>query len=103
MRIRQLVGNAVKVAVLGACAYIAINWQSIGGSADDREEFAGSECVDATRSRFEVTRAKVYSSASNANGFTVRLNVTLANGEQAKVVCLTTPQGGVRDVSIDVR
>lgn len=103
MRFPKLVGNVVKVAALGACAYVALNWQSMSGSGDDVEKFARSACLDATGSRFNVTRIRVYDTAKNANGYVVRISVTLADGEAAKVVCLTTPQGRVRDVTIDVR
>lgn len=103
MKVRQFVGNAIKIGVLAACVYVAMNWPSISGSGDGVEAFAKSACLDATNGRFDVTKSRVYDLAPNANGYVVRLSVTLANGDPAKVVCLTTPQGGVRDITIDVR
>ena len=103
MKVRQLVGSAIKIGVLAVCVYVAMNWKSISGSGDGVEGFAKSACLDATNSRFDVTKTRVYDLAANANGYVVRLSVTLANGEPARVLCLTTPHGGVRDITIDVR
>lgn len=103
MQARKHIGDALKLGAIVAGVYVAMNWQQISGSGDDVEAFAQSACIDATEGGFDVTKTRVYDTAKNANGYVIRISVTLANGEPAKVICLTTPQGRVRDITIDVR
>jgi hypothetical protein len=103
MQVRKHIGDVLKLGAIVAIVYLALNWQQMSGSGDDVEAFAQSACIDATEGAFDVTRTRIYDTAKNANGYVVRISVTLANGEPAKVICLTTPQGGVRDITIDVR
>ena len=54
-------------------------------------------------SRFDITRVSISRVTENSNGYTVRASGTLGNGGTARLVCLTSPNGTVRDVSIEHR
>ena len=71
------------------------------GSGDGSTAHVESACRDAIGSRFDVTRIKVFGVAENSNGYTVRASGTLANGTSAKLVCLASRNGSVRDVTIE--
>lgn len=103
MKIGQSIGTLIQVAFVGACIYTYLNWESIGPQKDDIQYFAESACTDGIRSRFQGTGINVYEVNENANGFTVRATITLPNDRRGSVVCLTTRQGGVRDISLEER
>lgn len=71
---------------------------SDGAGATDH---AVRACRDAINSRFDVTRVSISRVAGNSNGYTVRASGTLGNGSTARLVCLTSPNGSVRDVTIE--
>lgn len=48
-----------------------------------------------------MTRVSISRITGNSNGFTVRASGTLRNGTSARLVCLTSPNGTVRDVTIE--
>jgi len=62
---------------------------------------AESACRDAINSRFDITRITISRVTGNSNGYTVRASGTLANGGMARLVCVTTTNGSVRDVTIE--
>ena len=103
MRVRQITGNIVKLAILGACVYAAMKWQAGESQDSGLKAFAESACVDEIGSRYKVSTVRVYELRENSNGFTVRASATLARGAPVKIVCLTNPHGGVREVTIDER
>jgi len=103
MRASQLVGNLVKIAVLFACVYAVVNWQTINPQQSDVAAFAESACIDAARARYEVSRLRAYEIKERDDGYIVRISATLSKGTAAKVICLTNAHGSVRDISIDVR
>ena len=47
-----------------------------------------------------MTRVSISRISENSNGYTVRASGTLSNGGTARLVCLTSPNGSVRDVTI---
>ena len=103
MRAHQIAGPVFKLAILGACVYAVMKWQ-VGESQDGAvRAFAESACVDEIGSRYSVSAVRVYDLKENSNGYTVRASGTLARGTPVKIVCLTSPHGGVRDVAIDQR
>jgi hypothetical protein len=48
-----------------------------------------------------MTRVSISRVTENSNGYTVRASGTLRNGTPARLVCLTSPNGSVRDVTIE--
>ena len=103
MRISQVVGNVVKLALLGAIAYGVIKWQGMGTQDSEATAFAERACVDAAGTRYDVTGVRPTSIKKSNDGFVVRLTVTTATGNPAMVICLANEYGGVRDVSIEER
>jgi hypothetical protein len=103
MRLRRITGNIVPIALVCAGIYIALNWQSLQPGESETERSAKDACVEATRSRYDVTSARAYQVRENSNGYTVLVTVVQKNGDPAQVTCLTSARGNVRDVSIDVR
>ena len=87
--------------MLGAVAYGIWYWQSTGGGAGGSTAHAESACRDAIKSRFDIGRVSISRVTENSNGYTVRASGTLKNGSTARLVCLTSPNGSVRDVSIE--
>ena len=58
---KQAISNIVKLALIGGLIYVAINWQSMSASGgSDVERFAESACVDAVKSRYDVTGVRAY-------------------------------------------
>lgn len=86
--------------MLGAVAYGIWYWQSTDGGAGASTAHAESACRDAINSRFSTTRVSISRVVENGNGYTVRASGTLSSGENARLVCLTSPNGSVRDVTI---
>ncbi len=86
--------------MLGAVAYGIWYWQSSGGGGSASTAHAESACRDAINSRFDMTRVSISRVSENSNGYTVRASGTLDNGGTARLVCLTSPNGSVRDVTI---
>ena len=68
---------------------------------DDVQEFAERACVSAVRERYNVSRVSPYSITKNSNGYVVRATATLDKGGNAKISCLTSEHGGVRDIVIN--
>lgn len=71
------------------------------GRASGAEAQAERSCADASASRYDLTRVKVFKITENSAGYTVRASGTLRNGESARLVCLTSPNGSIRDVTIE--
>ena len=103
MTINQTIGTLIKLALAGACVYAYLNWDSIGEQDNDAKRFAESACADAIRKRFDAQNIDTYKIAENNNGYTVRAGAALPNDRRVKVVCLTTRQGGVREISLEER
>lgn len=103
MSARQIAGNVVKLAILGACIYGAMKWQAGESQNGGLKAFAESACKDEIESRFNVSTVRVYDLRENTNGYSVRASATLARGARVKIVCLTNPHGGIREVTIDER
>jgi hypothetical protein len=96
-----LFDNLIKIALLGAIGYGIWYWQSTGGAADGATAHVESSCRDAINARFNMTRVSVSRVTENSNGYTVRASGTRPNGTPARLVCLTSPNGSVRDVTIE--
>ena len=101
--IGQSVSSLIKLALLVGCAYAVYKWSPIGSEDDGGMAFAESACIDAALARFNGTNVRVYDVQENDDGLVVRGSITLANGNAAKVVCLTSAHGNVREVMIDQR
>lgn len=99
--IKALFDNAIKIAVLGAVAYGIWYWQTMDGGGDGSSAHAERACRDAINSRFDLTRVNVFEVSKTINGYTVRASGTRRNGGTARLVCLTSPNGSVRDVTIE--
>jgi hypothetical protein len=103
VRISQITGNLVKLAVFCACIYAVIKWEAGEFQGGGVKAFAKNACEDAVRSRFNVSRVSVYDLKANSNGYTVRASATLTRGTPVGIVCLTNLQGGILDVTVDER
>lgn len=99
--IRALVDTLVKIALLGAIAYGIWYWQAIDGEGDASTTHAERACRDAINARFDLTRVNIFEVTGTGSGYTVRASGTLRNGSTARLVCLATRNGSVRDVSIE--
>ena len=80
-----------------------MQWQAAESQGGNVRAFAENACEDEIRSRFSVTTVRIYDLKPNSNGYSVRASATLTKGTPVKIVCLTSPHGGVRDVTIDER
>lgn len=98
---RSLLANVIRIAVVGAVAYGIWVWQTGAGEDGELREFARHACVEAMRSRYDTARINAYEVDKTATGFTVRASVVLANDRRARVVCVTSPGGGVRTMSLE--
>jgi hypothetical protein len=98
-----LLDNIIKIALLGAVAYGIWYWQNAGSGAGGSTAHAENSCRDAISGRFDTKRVSISRVTENSNGYTVRASGTLPNGTSARLVCLTSPNGSVRDVSIEHR
>ena len=103
MKIGETIGSVVKAALLIGLIYAVVNWQDFNLSEDTAKDFAEEACITEIEQRFNVTRVGVYAINENSNGYTVRASVTLTKGNTAKVNCLTNPNGGVKDITIEER
>ena len=103
MNISKAIGSIVKAAILIGIAYGILNWQDINLTDDGVRDFAENACISEITQRFNVTTVRAYAINENSNGYVVRVTVTLAKGNTAKVTCLTNVHGGVRDISIEER
>jgi hypothetical protein len=103
MNISKAIVSITKAAVLVGIAYGVLNWQDINLTDDGVKDFAEKACISEITQRFNVTTVKAYAINENSNGFVVRATVTLANGNTARVNCLTNVHGGVRDIMIEER
>lgn len=99
--IRALVDKLVKIALLGAIAYGIWYWQANKGGEGESTAHAERACRDAINSRFNLTRVNIFKVVENSNGYTVRASGTLGNGGSARLVCLTSSNGNVTDVTIE--
>ena len=103
LTIKALLGNLVKIAVFAAVAYGAwILYQQQSGSGGS-EAYAQRECVDAINSRYDLAGVKAFEATENRNGFTVRASGARQDGTRVRIVCLTSPNGTVRDISLEHR
>lgn len=100
LTIKALFDTIIKIALLGAIAYGIWYWQTTGGEGAGSTAHAESACRDAINSRFDMTRVSISRIAENSNGYTVRASGTLSSGGTARLVCLTSPNGTVTDVTI---
>ena len=103
MGIRQITGNLLAIAILGAAGYGFLHWQGGGTGDSESAAFAERACVDEAGARYNVTNIKPISIKKSANGFVVRASVRTARGTPAMAICLANTHGGVRDISIDER
>lgn len=71
------------------------------GGRDGSTAHAESACRDAISGRFDITGITISRVTRNSNGYTLRASGTLANGGMARLVCVTTSNGSVRDVTIE--
>jgi hypothetical protein len=98
MNVGKSVGNILKIALLGACIYALLNWESIDPKNDESRDFAEHACSDEIRDRFTVTSVKAYAVDKTKSGYVVRASMTLARGPNAKVYCITNEHGGVEEI-----
>lgn len=96
-----MLDNLLKIGLLGAIAYGAWYWYSMESTSGGSTTHIEQACRDAINSRFDLTRVRVFDVRENSNGYTVRASGTLGNGGAAKLVCLTSRNGDVRDVTIE--
>jgi hypothetical protein len=73
----------------------------MGGVAGESTAHVERACRDAINSRFSLTRVNIFKVVENSNGYTVRASGTLRNGGTARLVCLTSRNGNVSDVTIE--
>ena len=102
-RIKQALSSLVKLAAFAGCVYLLYEWSPIGEEDGGTTAFAERACADAALARFDGSNVRVYDIRENNDGYVVRASITLANGNAAKVVCLTSSHGNVRDITIDQR
>ena len=95
--------NALVLALIGWGAWSLWHWQFAPGGGDDAMNYAETSCVDAIRSRFDVSNVRANSVRPNETGYVVRASMTLARGGVAKVTCLTNDNGTVEDVLVEER
>ena len=100
MRIGQSINAALKVAMLCALIYGVVKWQSGKPGADDDAEVAEKACIGAIGARFNTNSVRSYAVNKNNNGYVIRASISLASGAPAKVYCLASDQGSVRDIGI---
>ena len=96
----RTISNLAVLALIVAGVYFF--WTGEFGSAgmDQMMNHAEKSCVDEVRSRYDTTNVKANSVQKNANGFVVKVTLTLACGNTARATCLTNHNGSVTDVSI---
>lgn len=100
MKISAMLGNLLKVAVVIACIYAFLNWDTIKPQQDELSVHAEQACASEIRSRYATTSLKSYSVKKTSNGYVVRASATLARGKSAKIYCLTNEHGGVEEIRI---
>jgi hypothetical protein len=104
MKIGKTIGGIIKAALLVGLIYAVVNWRDVDKvDDDDVRDFAEQACITEIGHRYNVSTARVYAVNENSNGYTVRVTVTLAKGNTAKVNCLTNTHGGVKDITIEER
>jgi hypothetical protein len=103
MKFRQLTGSLLKGMILGACVYGFMKWQSVDSASSEVTNFATDACVDAASARYDISDPKPYKTVPNSTGYVVRVSVTTARGNPAKVICLANAHGGINEVTIDDR
>ena len=103
MKIGKTIGGIIKAALLVGLIYAVMNWRDVDKEDDDVRGFAEQACITEIGHRYNVSTASVYAVNENNNGYTVRVTVTLAKGNTAKVNCLTNTHGGVKDITIEER
>lgn len=89
--------------ILGACVYGFMKWQSVDSASSEVTNFATDACVDAASARYDISDPKPYKTVPNSTGYVVRVSVTTARGNPAKVICLANAHGGINEVTIDDR
>jgi hypothetical protein len=103
MKIGKTIGGIIKAALLVGLIYAVVNWRDVDKVDDDVRDFAEQACITEIGHRYNVSTARVYAVNENSNGYTVRVTITLAKGNTAKVNCLTNTHGGVKDITIEER
>jgi hypothetical protein len=104
MKIGKTIGGIIKAALLVGLIYAVVTWRDVDKvDDDDVRDFAEQACITEIGHRYNVSKARVYAVNENNNGYTVRVTVTLAKGNIAKVNCLTNTHGGVKDITIEER
>ncbi len=96
-----MTGNLLKVAIVIACIYAFLNWDTIKPQQDEVSIHAEQTCVSEIRSRYSTTSLKSYSVRKTSSGYVVRASATLPRGNAVKVYCLTNEHGGVEDIRIE--
>ena len=101
---KALLGNLLKLGVLCAIGYGLWTWwyqqQDAAGGASLHAERA---CIDAIRSRYTIANAKVFKVTENRGGLTIRASGSRADGTAVRLICLTTRNGTVKDISLEHR
>jgi len=103
MRAGNAVLNLIKLGLIAAGMYVLWQWNATRSGGEDLSAYAEKSCVDEIRSRFDTTTVRANSVRENTNGFVVRVSMTLARGNVAKVTCLSNEHGRVIDVMVDER
>jgi len=103
MSASSAISNLIKLGLIVAGIYAFWQWNASNSGGDDLSAYAEKSCVDEIRSRFDTTTVRPNSVRENASGFVVRVSMTLARGNVAKVTCLTNEHGRVMDVMVDER
>ena len=65
--------------------------------------YAERECTDAIRARYDLSNVNVFKVAKNDRGFVVRASAARADGTPVRLICLTSPSGTVRDITVEHR
>ena len=103
MRIGAFIGNILKAALVVGAVYAFMQWKVDEPRDDDVRSFAERDCVNEIRNRFDTSTVSVYAIKESNDGYVVRATVTLAKGTTAKVYCLTSSHGGVKEIMVEER
>lgn len=103
LAIKSFLGNLLKIALLGAIAYGLWSWYGQQGTPGSPTVYAERECVDAIDSRYELTGVNVFDVTENRHGFVVRATGAREDGTRVRIVCLTSSNGRVRDITVEHR
>jgi thioredoxin reductase len=96
----RTISNLAVLALIVAGVYFFWTGEFGSASMDQMMNHAEKSCVDEVRSRYDTTTVKANSVRENANGFVVKVTLTLARGKIARATCLTNHKGSVTDVTV---